>query len=191
MGFQLRRSCILKPQPEPKIGQWNSMKSPSTSDFRINLPDSGSPLQMSDNFGEPDIFQCWSPLFRLPRQTGHLQSRGTGALCVQRDGGECHFRELENILRVRVNVSMLCLDDNVPFCASSCRAITVRIVGNSSLIDKIRFTRNRQGTRLGTLDSQTIARSGRRSSRHLTSFRWSLGCLRLLQGFCCLLGRRS
>jgi len=37
------------------------------------------------------------------RQAGHLQSRGTGALCVQRDRGECHFRELENILRVSVN----------------------------------------------------------------------------------------
>ena len=71
--------------------------------FSINFPDRGSPLQMSDNFGEPDIFRCWSPLFRLPRQTGHLQSRGTGALCIQRDGGERHVRELQNILRVSVN----------------------------------------------------------------------------------------
>ena len=37
------------------------------------------------------------------RQTGDLQSRGTGALCVQRDGGERHFRELENILRASVD----------------------------------------------------------------------------------------
>jgi len=37
------------------------------------------------------------------RQAGHLQSRGTGALCVQRNRGERSSRELENILRVGVN----------------------------------------------------------------------------------------
>ena len=37
------------------------------------------------------------------RQIRNLQSRGTGALCVQRGGGERSSRELQNILRVRVN----------------------------------------------------------------------------------------
>src|SRR5271166_3474062 len=36
MEFQLRRSCILKPQHEPKIDQEIDMKPPSTSDFRPN-----------------------------------------------------------------------------------------------------------------------------------------------------------
>src|SRR5208283_1242859 len=35
MEFQLRRSCILKPQHEPKIDQEIDMKPPSTSDFRL------------------------------------------------------------------------------------------------------------------------------------------------------------
>src|SRR5271165_6968034 len=36
MEFQLRRSCILKPQHEPKIDQEIDMKPPSTSDFRLS-----------------------------------------------------------------------------------------------------------------------------------------------------------
>src|SRR5271170_252786 len=37
MGFQLRRSCILNPRPEPKFDQEIYMKLPSTSVFRIRI----------------------------------------------------------------------------------------------------------------------------------------------------------
>src|SRR5271155_3181926 len=37
MGFQLRRSCILNPRPEPKFDQEIYMKLPSTSVFRLSF----------------------------------------------------------------------------------------------------------------------------------------------------------
>src|SRR5271166_4500362 len=68
MEFQLRRSCILKPQHEPKIDQEIDMKPPSTSDFRLNvtcvppLSLSSSPSFVPRSFPGASFVQRWTSL---------------------------------------------------------------------------------------------------------------------------------